>query len=84
MDSSKLSAVAFLAFLVLASVSLVACVDPFQPGKHQVNSTTILQVEGLQLDHNLRVYAPNEPGSFKVIYFLSGFDCTCIRLKTEL
>ena len=61
--------------LSLLLVGCVLCsVDPYEAGEYQVNSTTILRIEALQLEYNLRVYAPNEPGTFKVIYFLSGFD----------
>ena len=66
---------ASLALLFLALVnSAMGSVDPYEPGEFQVNATTILRIEAIQLDHNLRVFAPNEPGTFKVIYFIGGLE----------
>lgn len=58
----------FLAFQVCHTV------DPYDVGEYQPNATTILNLQAIQLDYNLRVFAPNETGSFRVVYFLGGFD----------
>ena len=69
-------------FFLAAAFSIVAdsafgSVDPYERGEFQVGATTILRVEAVQLDHNLRVFAPNTTGTFKVAYFLGGFDGEC-------
>ena len=56
-------------------------INPYEVGEHVVNATTILNIQAIQLDYNLRVFAPNETGTFRAVYFLSGFDgknaCRC-------
>ena len=47
--------------------------DPFAPGPLQVNESAYYQIINPSLDHNLNVFAPNEPGSFPVYYFITGF-----------
>ena len=63
------------ALLLLTSVLALtwATTDPYMPGPYEVHTMTITRLEGLALDHNLRVYAPNATGTFSVSYFFSGF-----------
>lgn len=73
-------------YLVLIALSVASCwsvpsknavklVDPFEEGPYLVNSTQYLQLVNpiWDLDTNLNVYAPNEPGNFPVLYFVTGF-----------
>lgn len=48
----------------------------FSLGDLPVNHTTFYHVTTLLLDTNLEVYAPNAPGNFPVVYFLTGITGT--------
>jgi len=50
-----------------------AIVDPFVLGDYPVNATAFQQIINPFLDVNLDVYAPNAPGNFPVMYFVTGF-----------
>lgn len=47
--------------------------DAFDEGPYFVNHTDFYQLANPTLDHNLGVFAPNEPGNFPVFYFVTGF-----------
>lgn len=74
MEYSKTLITTSLVILFLSGVSLAA-VDPYQFGEYTANGMTIFRTQAIQLEYNLRIYAPQEAGTFKVIYFISGFDC---------
>lgn len=44
----------------------------YSPGELPVNHTSFYNALSLFLDTNLEVYAPNAPGNFPVVYFLTG------------
>lgn len=44
----------------------------FSPGELPVNHTTFYNALTLFVDTNLEIYAPNVPGDFPVMYFLTG------------
>lgn len=57
---------------------------PYTYGPHLVKHKTFNGIFNAELDHNLGVWAPDDPGSYPVIYFVSGlagtkhtyfFDC---------
>lgn len=77
MEYSKTLIIASLSLLALAGASL-AVVDPYQFGEYTANGTSVLRIQAIQLEYNLRIYAPLEAGTFKVVYFFSGFDCKYI------
>lgn len=47
-------------------------IDPFVPGDLPVNQTVILNVITIAIDTNIAVFAPNVPGNFPVLYFITG------------
>ena len=63
-----------LLLIIAVAPGIAESVNPYEEGDHVVNATTILNIQALQLEYNLRVFAPNETGTFRAVYFLSGFD----------
>jgi hypothetical protein len=57
---------------VALSLENRAIVDPFSPGSYPVNSSLFAQIINPFLDLNLDVFAPNAPGNFPVLYFITG------------
>ena len=46
---------------------------PFDEGPFVVNQTDFYRLVNPTIDLNLGVFAPNEPGNFPVLYFVTGF-----------
>ena len=60
------------AILVILATFSLATLDPYQKGPLEVKHQNYYRVLTSGLDHNLKVWAPNEPGNFPVVYFNSG------------
>ncbi len=64
-------------FLLAVNSSWAASVkvinDPFDEGPFIVNQTDFYRLVNPTIDLNLGVFAPNEPGNFPVLYFVTGF-----------
>lgn len=45
---------------------------PYTNGPHPVKHKTFNGIFNAELDHNLAVWAPDDPGSYPVIYFITG------------
>ena len=65
-----------IAYLLATSAAVSIenrAVDPFVPGQYPVNYTAFQQIINPFVDLNVDVYAPNAPGDFPVMYFITGF-----------
>ena len=74
-----------VAYLMVTTCSSAAsvenrAVDPFVPGQYPVNYTAFNQIINHFVDLNVDVYAPNAPGDFPVMYFITGFGGISINL----
>ncbi len=56
-----------------ATVDTKIIYDAFEEGPFFVNQTDFYHLANPTIDHNLGVFAPNEPGNFPVFYFVTGF-----------
>lgn len=63
-----------LLWTVATTFNVSQSVNPYDMGDMKANATTIFHIQAVQLEYNLRVFAPNETGMFHAVYFLSGFD----------
>ena len=64
-----------LLFLTYQAAYITA-IDPFLPGPHEVDFTSIKAELFGELDHRLDVFTPRSEGSFPVIIFFPGMSCT--------
>ena len=70
MRGLKLLAVVFLANFCSALEG------PYAQGPNPVKHVTFNGIFNAELDHNLGIWAPNKPGSYPVIYFITGLAGT--------
>lgn len=73
-----------ISLLLLAAAVILASPDPFQRGEFATAAVEYRQIANLQLDHNLRVFAPNATGNFPVLYYSTGVAGTVTPLAYEL
>ena len=73
MSKTMLSKIFVIFFLVIALFQAEAF-EPYERGPYEVTRISYSSLFNQGLQSNLRVWAPNAPGNFPVLYFLVRFE----------
>ena len=74
MSKTMLSKIFVIFFLVPIALFQAEAFEPYERGPYEVTRISYSSLFNQGLQSNLRVWAPNAPGNFPVLYFLVRFQ----------